>query len=214
MTNQQAPEALRPIARYKIGYHTDEWGVRSSTPGGITDPSGQWALYKDHIAALASAPAQAAPDAVAPPSAITASIMRDDGGEQSAFCLMVAYRSEKDARAALAMIAAPPDGMVAGGYLDHLRLMMEHSAFAGALQLDDALENIDEFACAFLSANAVAETPAHIKAMERAWLWMENQADSQSKGGHATFDLMMLREERDALRAAIDVARAGLEKKA
>ena len=52
------------IKRYKIGYHTDEWGVRSSTPGGITDPSGQWVLYKDHIAALAShgqAPAQAAP---------------------------------------------------------------------------------------------------------------------------------------------------------
>lgn len=42
------------IKRYKIGYHTDEWGVRSSTPGGITDPSGQWVLYKDHIAALAS----------------------------------------------------------------------------------------------------------------------------------------------------------------
>jgi hypothetical protein len=52
------------IKRYKIGYHTDEWGVRSSTPGGITDPSGQWVLYKDHLAALAhhgQAPAQAAP---------------------------------------------------------------------------------------------------------------------------------------------------------
>ena len=49
-------------------------------------------------------------------------------------------------------------------------------------------------------------TPTHLEAMERAWLWMKNQADSQSKGGHATFDLMMLREERDALRAAIDAA--------
>lgn len=48
-------------------------------------------------------------------------------------------------------------------------------------------------------------TSAHIAAMERAWLWMENQADGQSKGGHATFDLLMLREERDALRAAIDM---------
>lgn len=46
--------------------------------------------------------------------------------------------------------------------------------------------------------------PHHVEAMERAWLWMENQADGQSKGGHATFDLMMLREERDALRTAID----------
>ena len=49
-----------------------------------------------------------------------------------------------------------------------------------------------------------APTPQHIVAMERAWLWMDNQADQQSKGGHATFDLMMLREERDALREAID----------
>lgn len=59
---------------------------------------------------------------------------------------------------------------------------------------------------ASIAANAGEPTPAHIKAMERAWLWMENQADGQSKGGHETFDLMMLREERDALRAAIDVA--------
>ena len=48
------------------------------------------------------------------------------------------------------------------------------------------------------------QTPEHIEAMQRAWLWMENQAEAQSKGGHATFDLMMLRDERDALRAAID----------
>lgn len=53
---------------------------------------------------------------------------------------------------------------------------------------------------------AVGATQTHIAAMERAWLWMENQADAQSKGGHATFDLLMLREERDALRAAIDAA--------
>lgn len=63
-----------------------------------------------------------------------------------------------------------------------------------------------EAGSASLSANAGEPTPAHITAMERAWQWLENQADGQSKGGHATFDLMMLREERDALRAAIDVA--------
>ena len=55
-------------------------------------------------------------------------------------------------------------------------------------------------------------TPEHIEAMQRAWLWMENQAEAQSKGGHATFDLMMLRDERDALRAAIDAARKQGEK--
>ena len=55
--------------------------------------------------------AQAAPAAGAvagPPNAITASVMRDDGGEQTAFCLMAAYRSEKDAMDALAMLAAAP----------------------------------------------------------------------------------------------------------
>ena len=44
---------------------------------------------------------------------------------------------------------------------------------------------------------------AMLEALKSVWLWMENQADNQSKGGHATFDLMMLREERDKARAAI-----------
>ena len=53
MTNQQgAPEAMRPIARYKIGYATDDWGMRSSTPGGIQDPAGGWVRYEDHVAAM------------------------------------------------------------------------------------------------------------------------------------------------------------------
>lgn len=56
MTNQQgAPEALRPIQRYKIGYHTDEWGIRSSTPSGIPDHAGAWVRYEDHLAALVEA---------------------------------------------------------------------------------------------------------------------------------------------------------------
>lgn len=42
-----------------------------------------------------------------------------------------------------------------------------------------------------------------LAAFESVWLWMENQADGQSKGGHATFDLMMLREQRDIAHAAI-----------
>lgn len=39
---------------------------------------------------------------------ITTSVMRDDGGEQPAHCLLVAYRSEKDALDALAMLSAVP----------------------------------------------------------------------------------------------------------
>lgn len=65
MTNQQgAPEALRPIARYKIGYHADEWGMRSSTPSGIPDQAGAWVRYEDHVAALVEAQ-QPAPSAAA-----------------------------------------------------------------------------------------------------------------------------------------------------
>ena len=56
-------------------------------------------------AALATWQATAA-QAVVPPNAITASVMRDDGGEAPAFCLMAAYRSEKDAMDAFALITA------------------------------------------------------------------------------------------------------------
>ena len=53
------------------------------------------------------------------------------------------------------------------------------------------------------NARLIAAAPDLLEALESAWLWMENQADGQSKGGHATFDLMMLREQRDLARAAI-----------
>lgn len=40
-----------------------------------------------------------------PPKAITAVLGLDDGGDAPAYCLMVAYRSESDARAALALLS-------------------------------------------------------------------------------------------------------------
>lgn len=50
------------IQRYKIGYHSDEWGHRSSTPSGIPDASGSWVRYADHVTALAAGQAtKAAP---------------------------------------------------------------------------------------------------------------------------------------------------------
>ncbi len=52
-------------------------------------------------------------------------------------------------------------------------------------------------------ARLIAAAPDLLEALESVWLWMENQADGQSKGGHATFDLLMLREQRDIARAAI-----------
>ena len=57
---------LPAIQRYKIGYHSDDWGQRSSTPSGIPDASGSWVRYADHVAALAAgqavAPAEPTPD--------------------------------------------------------------------------------------------------------------------------------------------------------
>ena len=40
------------IQRYKIGYHSDEWGVRSLSPIGIYDDAGPWVRYEDHAAEL------------------------------------------------------------------------------------------------------------------------------------------------------------------
>lgn len=54
------PTSGAAIQRYKIGYHADEWGQRSSTPSGIPDASGSWVRYADHVTALAAGQATAA----------------------------------------------------------------------------------------------------------------------------------------------------------
>ena len=59
MTNNQHGQ-VPAIQRYKIGYHSDEWGQRSSTPSGIPDASGSWVRYADHVTALAAGQATAA----------------------------------------------------------------------------------------------------------------------------------------------------------
>ena len=61
------PTSGAAIQRYKIGYHADEWGQRSSTPSGIPDASGSWVRYADHVNALAAGQATAA-QAVAEPA--------------------------------------------------------------------------------------------------------------------------------------------------
>ena len=50
-----------PVARYKIGYHTDDWGVRSLSPTGIYDDAGPWVRYEDHVAVIAALGTQPAP---------------------------------------------------------------------------------------------------------------------------------------------------------
>ena len=59
------PTSGAAIQRYKIGYHSDEWGQRSSTPSGIPDASGSWVRYADHVTALAAGQATAAQQAPA-----------------------------------------------------------------------------------------------------------------------------------------------------
>ncbi len=72
----------------------------------------------ERLRAALATPAQAVPASV-----IMASVMRDDGGEHPAFCLMVAYRAEKDAKAALAMLTDEPAQQAAPDMTD---------AYAGA----------------------------------------------------------------------------------
>ena len=51
MTNNQHGQ-VPAIQRYKIGYHSDEWGVRSLSPTGIYDDAGPWVRYEDHAAVI------------------------------------------------------------------------------------------------------------------------------------------------------------------
>lgn len=50
MTNPTPHGQVPAIQRYKIGYHSDEWGMRSSSPSSIPDTSGPWVRYADHVA--------------------------------------------------------------------------------------------------------------------------------------------------------------------
>ncbi len=52
---------------------------------------------------------------------------------------------------------------------------------------------------------SIKQAIAELEEVER---WMESQAKAQSKGGHATFDLMLLREQRDRTTAALAALRA------
>ena len=54
MTNPTPHGQVPAIQRYKIGYHSDEWGVRSLSPTGIYDDAGPWVRYEDHAAQIAA----------------------------------------------------------------------------------------------------------------------------------------------------------------
>jgi len=52
MTNPTPHGQVPAIQRYSIGYHSDEWGVRSLSPVGIYDDAGKWVRYEDHAAVI------------------------------------------------------------------------------------------------------------------------------------------------------------------
>lgn len=80
------------------------------------------------------------------------------------------------------------------------------------------LENIDmlgetlagRFSAFRASERELMDTRDELLAVLKGFhAWADNQADAQSKGGHATFDLWMLREQRDLASAAIEKAEGG-----
>jgi hypothetical protein len=60
----------------------------------------------------------------------------------------------------------------------------------------------------YASPAASPDVGALVEALESVCTWMESQSEAQSKGSHATFDLMMLREQRDIASAALSSAQA------
>ncbi len=68
-----------------------------------------------------------------------------------------------------------------------------------------------KFAAVYFDADAhlIAAAPDLLDALKSICIWMEGQARAQSKGAHPTFDLMMLREQRDIASAAIAKAERG-----
>lgn len=59
------------------------------------------------------------------------------------------------------------------------------------------------------SLESEAQREELLAALRSVHRWMDDQADGQSKGGHATFDLLMLREQRDIAEAAIAKVEGG-----
>ena len=96
-----APQLRAMATNYPAGHLWDKLDAKACIRGALEIE----ALRASH----GQAPAQpATADLAGPSKAITASIMRDDGGDHPAFYLMVAYRSQADAEAALELLAAAP----------------------------------------------------------------------------------------------------------
>lgn len=105
MTNPTPHGQVPAIQRYKIGYHSDEWGVRSLSPTGIYDDAGPWVRYEDHAAQIAALRAQQP----APATQQAGEALSDDLRDRLvAISEAVAYQDDRAAQAMLREILKAP----------------------------------------------------------------------------------------------------------
>lgn len=111
------------IQRYKIGYHADEWGQRSSTPSGIPDASGSWVRYADHVTALAAGQATAAQQGAAyaalPESFLEIPDVQDESGINAYYSREAVLECIDAALASHGQAPAQPDQPIACSYGDN-----------------------------------------------------------------------------------------------
>lgn len=108
--------------------------------------------------------------------------------------------------AAQMMAASFAGQFIGNGAVNYLELSMSHpdvGPFTVTIQRTQGLTPTQKL------KQVEDQRDVLLEALRSVFLWMENQADSQSKGGHATFDLMLLREQRDIAQAAIAKAEGG-----
>lgn len=100
------PDEMLPELQQLLGIYDGlrARGQRPVDPATLPRKVAKEVMKTGLLPATAQQPTPSAAPAVVPPVAITASIMRDDGGEVPAFCLMAAYRTEAEVQAACALL--------------------------------------------------------------------------------------------------------------
>lgn len=184
MTDTTPAPIGAPVPRYKIGYRSDEWGERSSTPGGIPDPAGAWVRYDDHAAALASAAQPAVP-----PGYALVPVEPTDKMVQAALYLDLSYMPGQDGadRAAVyrAMLAAAPKAAPGEPTPELQRMTASRAAFFMERFLrEEKLLGPNERAAVQFALNMLEAAPQQEAQEPVAW-----RIDSQVvRGRYITFD--------------------------
>lgn len=154
----ELPQALRPIQRYKIGYHSDEWGVRSLSPSGIYDDAGPWVRYEDHAAVITALRAYC--------QELEAQVILDcmTHGQQSAEIEhVVGDVSKNGAESNMAQQPAPSAAHVVADALADSQYLAGVSAGWNAANADDpnsALQKLHESRAGYLKPLSAARAPA------------------------------------------------------